>query len=340
MASALDRAIRGTAPRGLVPTYRRAVAQDQRSIAVPVSLRLRRAVRRLPPVRAVRLVGAIIRHPANQGNRLGAVRRSIWWQVRSRLRRESVDIPLAGGLSLRCYPRSNAASNVIYFTERHDPVEMALIDAVVRPGDTVVDAGANIGTYTLPLARLVGPDGRVVAIEPSPLAARRLQENIVLNRLPQVDVVTAAVGRTAGQADMSVDMDVSNSLAAGPGSYRVEPVSVVTLDSLVAGERPSLVKLDVEGYEEEALHGASAVLSADDGPVVLIEITDHLLRRAGSSGDRVIDLLRDRGYVVRFPVLGAGGRVSFRDDERTPNAVAMRTATWRRLDPLLGQLTV
>lgn len=271
---------------------------------------------------------------------MNALRRSIAWQVRSRLRDEPVDVPLAGGLSLRCYPRSNAASNVIYFTERHDPVEMLLIDNVVGPGDTVVDAGANIGTYTLPLARLVGPRGRVVAIEPAPLAARRLAENIARNRLTQVDVVAAAVGRAVGQAEMSVDKDVSNTLAVGPGSFRVETVSVVTLDSLVGGERPSLVKLDVEGFEEEALHGASALLSAEDGPVVLVEITEHLLRRAGSSGDRVIDLLRGRGYIVRFPVLGSDGRVAFRDDEHTPNAVAMTSATWRRLDPVLGLLTV
>ena len=100
----------------------------------------------------------------------------------------------------------------------HDPAEMAVARALVKAGDLVIDAGANIGLYTLFFAHLTGPTGRVVAIEPGARAAERLRENVEINHLGHVEVIEAALGAEAGEATMTVGFDVSNTLTVGPGT--------------------------------------------------------------------------------------------------------------------------
>jgi FkbM family methyltransferase len=276
-------------------------------------------------VRALDVVRQIVDHPSNADRRAQAVLSAVRWQVRSRRSAEPIEVPMWGDQVLRCYPRSNSASNVIYFTREHDPAEMAVIRAIVRPGDEVVDAGANIGVYTLLLAHLAGPAGRVVAVEPGPLAATRLRENVARNRLDQVEVVEAAVGSEPGEGAISLDSDVSNTLVPEPGITRVATVPLVTLDSLAAD--PSFIKLDVEGYEMEALRGAPRLLG--QRPALQVELTEHQLQRMGSSGEEIRQLLHSAGYRTGFPVMDRG-RVRMLDDHDAPthNLIAVDADRW------------
>jgi predicted methyltransferase len=93
-----------------------------------------------------------------------------------------MEVSAYGDTSLLCYPRSNSASNVIYFTPYYDYDEMHFLQRYLRPGDVVIDAGANIGTYTLLAATCVGPTGQVIAFEPAPVAFARLRENVARKR--------------------------------------------------------------------------------------------------------------------------------------------------------------
>ena len=267
------------------------------SAPVPVALRARRIAWRFPPVRAVRILVMIASHPANRRRRLAAIGRAVRWQVRSRLRGDPLEVPVYGGTSLLCYPRSNSASNVIYFTPYYDYDEMHFLQRYLRPGDVVIDAGANIGTYTLLAATCVGPSGQVIAFEPAPVAFARLRENVARNGLHQAELHDAAVGARTDRAGMRSSSDVSNTLimVAGTGGATTE-VSIVRLDDVVGDRHPALVKLDVEGYELKALQGAAALLAADPPPVLLIEFTGHLLRAAGTAPGQLTQWLRDRGY--------------------------------------------
>ena len=222
--------------------------------------------------------------------------------------------------------RSNSASNVIYFTKNHDPAEMAIIKAVVQLGDLVIDAGANIGVYTLLLAHLTGPTGRVIAIEPTPKAAERLRENVDRNELDQVQVVEAAVGSAPGEAALTVGFDVSNTLTLRPGTSELATVPVTTLDAL-APRAPSFVKIDVEGYEHEVLNGATDVLAAR--PVLQVEIAEHLLTRMGSSGAAIRKRIHETGYRTGFPVI-EGGRVRLSDTTSSGNGnlIAIPSDRW------------
>jgi FkbM family methyltransferase len=143
--------------------------------------------------------------------------------------------------------------------------EVALFRGLVRPGDTVLDVGANVGAHTLPLARLVGSGGRVVAFEPQRLLFYCLCANVVLNDLTNVDCRHAAVGQTSGTLDVpELDYTVEENFGgvglgggrpAGP-SY---PVPLVRIDD-VPLDRCDLMKIDVEGMEREVLAGAVATI--------------------------------------------------------------------------------
>jgi FkbM family methyltransferase len=134
-----------------------------------------------------------------------------------------------------------------------------------RPGWSVVDVGAYLGFYTVYAAVYVGPRGRVVAVEPNPWARSYLYENAVLNRVDdRVEVDPRAAGSRTGYATLYVPPFWGNSslvkeYAEAYGDtvevlVRVERLSTIMEDHNLA--RADLVKIDVEGLEQEVLRDA------------------------------------------------------------------------------------
>lgn len=130
----------------------------------------------------------------------------------------------------------------------------------LRSGTTVWDIGANVGLYTLPSARRVGPAGRVYAFEPMPRNVRFLRHHIALNHLGNVEVCEAAVADCSGTLRM-IEGD-------SPSEFRVDPsgsweVQAVTLDKWFDGagsKPPDVIKIDVEGSDAAVLRGGSRIL--------------------------------------------------------------------------------
>jgi FkbM family methyltransferase len=185
-----------------------------------------------------------------------------------------------------------AGSRPSYILGTAEPDVQAFLAEHLRPGDTFFDLGANIGYFSLVGAALVGPTGRVVSFEPSPVNAMALRRNLELNGLVNVEVVEAAVSDTEGVASFDpTDDDQSGRLAEGPASVRT-----VTIDAEVArtGWSPSLLKVDIEGAEEAALRGMHETLLTHH-PVILCEV--HAL--PDLSGPLATSL-RDLGYEVRW----------------------------------------
>lgn len=138
-----------------------------------------------------------------------------------------------------------------------------LMDRVLRPGQVVVDVGANIGYDTVHAARRVGPSGRVVAIEPTDDNLVVLRHNIAANHFANVEIHAAAAGSARGRRDFYVRGEVSAVNSLYPESCyadvtAVVPVEMVRIDDLV--ETAALVKIDVEGGELEALSGMPRLL--------------------------------------------------------------------------------
>ena len=207
---------------------------------------------------------------------------SFWLKTR-RGRRTRV---LPGGL------RISLAMNVPYeamvwlgWEERE---ELELLSRLLRPGDTFVDCGANIGLWSLVAAPRVGAGGRVIAFEPNPGSSRRLAEHAEQSPVIQVH----ATALSAAPHTLRFEPGEHHNLArvSSEGSMQVQ---ATTLDAAV--EPPVHgIKLDVEGHELEVLRGAERVLSGR--PWVFVEFnTLHTpARRLGEWS--VHGLLTDLGY--------------------------------------------
>lgn len=207
----------------------------------------------------------------------------------------------AAGLPLDAGPTSHFAERLLY--EGHYELdEMTVTRRLVPRGGTVIDAGANIGIYTLLLADLVGEGGVVHAVEPSPVAWHRLEE--ATGTLGQVHRHRVALGAEKGEASMAVaDGDSMHStLRAAAALDDVIAVGVTTLDALVGDRAVDFVKVDVEGYEAELLRGARQSLHGGWIGAMLLEVAPQY-----GSVDWATELHELAGYRA-FAVARGNGR--------------------------------
>ena len=142
---------------------------------------------------------------------------------------------------------------------------VALLRERLRPGDTFVDAGANIGFFSILASHLVGPTGKVIAIEMMPNVATILRSHVALNECSNVEVVETAVSdRSGDEVDAWVVEGRSGVTSIVtplvPDARRI-PVRTTTLADVLASERRvAVMKLDLEKAELLALHGAGSAL--------------------------------------------------------------------------------
>lgn len=170
------------------------------------------------------------------------------------------------------------------FSEEGDEASSDALKRLTQSGATVLDIGANVGVYSMLCARWAGPGGRVFAFEPAPAALTLLREHLALNGLAErVEVVAQAVSDKAGEAVFYVhDFSGENSLNAGfaervgaaAGTVRV-PVTTVDEFCQTRNIAPTLIKIDVEGYELQVLRGARETLKRHQ-PALLVEMHAHL----------------------------------------------------------------
>lgn len=172
------------------------------------------------------------------------------------------------------------------FTD-HEPLTWVRFAEAIRPGDIVVDVGANLGAYTLAAARRVGDNGAVFAIDPDPRSVRRVGLHLRLNRLRhKVRVIQACAGeangaipfafheRTYWSSGVVLDARAGTSYAAVP---------VFALDALF--QRIDVLKIDVEGMEGRVLAGARRLLADPETRprAVLVEVHEEPLAQLGEN---------------------------------------------------------
>ncbi len=152
----------------------------------------------------------------------------------------------------------------------------ALSLGMIRPGDTVLDCGANQGVNSLVYSRIVGPPGQVVGFDPFALNIAIARFNAALNGADNIAFVQAGLGGQRSTAVVSQREQCAISLDGAAGD-QVE-ITLVPLDDY-AHLRPDFVKIDIEGAEVDALAGASALLA--QRPCMYIEIHPGFLPRFG-----------------------------------------------------------
>jgi FkbM family methyltransferase len=206
-------------------------------------------------------------------DRSRAVGRFVSWQVLGRLNPDGLDMPFINGTRLRVKRR--LGGRLHYVLGLAEPDDMAFVAHLLRQGEVFADVGANIGAYTVMAA--AGALARCVAFEPVERARSYLRENVDLNELQTlVEVQGTAVGSKAGTLTLTAGMgEINHVLREGESAESVQ-VPMVSLDGFFTDRAPpTLIKIDVEGFESEVVRGARDLLRRREPLALLIELAGH-----------------------------------------------------------------
>lgn len=197
------------------------------------------------------------------------------------------DAIVSGSLALGCYET--------FVTD--------VLEALLRPGMTFFDVGANIGIYTALGARIVGPAGRVVAIEPGPANVAVIRETVRLNSFENVTVAARAAGDRAERVSLYLcgDNPADHRLHDPTGRRRQVTVETVTLDALAVEcgvVRADVVKIDTQGSEAAVFAGMVQLLAAKPSPVIVAEFWPWGLSQAGANPRELLHRITEAGFLV------------------------------------------
>jgi len=199
-------------------------------------------------------------------------------------------------------PVSQFAINLVS-THGYEPEMGETLRRYLRSGSTFVDIGANEGFFTVQASRIVGPSGRVLAVEPQGRLQEVIRKNLELNGLTNVTLVRSAVSDRPGEAELHISPSTNTGSTGLSQStrYRVpqEAVPVNTLEGILDQhgiEKVDLMKMDIEGFEYEALIGAEKLLKAKRIRAVALEMHPELMRGRGKQPERLEALLAQSGY--------------------------------------------
>lgn len=242
----------------------------------------------------LRTLSFITNHPLNREHKLSAIGRYVGWQIGSRLRSGKSIVPFVQGTKLLAAPGMTGATGNIY-CGLHEFEDMALVLHALRPGELFVDAGANIGSYTV-LASGVA-QARTMAFEPSQVTFGHLMDNIHLNHLiDRVNPHNMALGAKAATLRFTTGLDTVNHIVSKEEAGVEVPVN--PLDAMLASESsgPRVIKVDVEGFETEVLAGAQETLGCKELLAVLLELNGSG-ERYGYDEDKLHAGMLEKGFV-------------------------------------------
>lgn len=199
-------------------------------------------------------------------------------------------------LDLAKWPDRNA-----FFLGRYYELEtQTALLLLLRPGETMVDIGANEGMLSLVAAHAVGASGRVIAFEPNPAPRAALEAAIARNAIGHLDLRPLGLADEAGSFTLSIPLVNDGEGSFGRPDYAGEDVRTIVCevrigDEELAGTSPALIKIDVEGFETRVVRGLRATIDRAR-PILITEVVDHHLANAGSSAAELRDLLSALGY--------------------------------------------
>ena len=219
--------------------------------------------------RVLNLNRFFLRHPLSREEPAKAWMRFLSWQIKSRIHKEVI-FPWIGGQSLLVRRGMTGATTNIY-VGLHEFADMMVVLHFLREGDLFLDIGANVGSYSVLAGGVCR--ARSWAFEPDPKTTAHLERNLKLNCLESlVKIYQCALGPTEGDVTFTTGLDTVNRVAVvDAGETDVQIVQQKPLDALIKNENPIMMKIDVEGYEDAMLAGASKVLKMPSLKVIEIE---------------------------------------------------------------------
>lgn len=211
---------------------------------------------------------------------------------------------LPNGCLMTCDLRDEVQRQ-IWFYGTYEPIESYIFTRLLRPGMVVIDAGANVGQYSMLAAIGVGSTGSVHSFEPIPSNFARLREHIIDNHLSNVRPNQSALWceettLSLGMPSSMVNNAGAYSVRAGYDSASTFKVHAISLDAYAVEQKLSrvdLIKMDIEGAEPFALRGGLSLIKKFK-PLILMEINQEALHGAGSSTAALWEIVSALGYRV------------------------------------------
>jgi FkbM family methyltransferase len=166
-----------------------------------------------------------------------------------------------------------------------------------------IDCGCSFGSYSVPIAKLNSTDSKVIAIDASTVATRRLKENVLLNDINNIEIYNLAIGKEEGYANFNEDLN----LLPNSGSFRFDSfgkkLRVTTLDIILEQQlldsfEVIFVKMDLEGYEFDGLLGFKKNI-AKYKPIILFEFSRMLLKNKAFSENAFNLFLKETSYEIK-----------------------------------------
>jgi FkbM family methyltransferase len=214
------------------------------------------------------------------------------------LRAGPVDIQYQGA-AFRFYHQTSATERGALLNPEYNLEELDFLRAHTPNGGVFVDVGANAGTYALPLARHVGPHGRVIAVEPHPVMVARLAFNQAASAADNVALIAAAAGDADGELMIETDREnygashVYPDASARSDAIRVPAMRLLRILQDQRLDKIDSLKIDVEGYEDRVLIGFFRDAPEAVWPAAIA--IEHLSR--DDWGDDCLADMLARGYV-------------------------------------------
>jgi FkbM family methyltransferase len=222
-------------------------------------------------LRFYRMLRFITEHPLNRKRKVASMLRLVSWQLGSRIASGPVTINFVNDAKLLVRPGMTGATGNIY-TGLHEFEDMAFVLHVLRTSDLFVDVGANVGSYTILASAALGV--KTIAFEPIPTTYGHLVDNIDLNGVHDLVIAhNIGVGAERGELIFTSSLDtVNHVLGAAESDIASTKIAVNTLDETLGESRPTVIKIDVEGFETRVIDGAGKALSRDTLLAVVMEL--------------------------------------------------------------------
>ncbi len=198
-------------------------------------------------------------------------------------------------------PNNGTVDNEIFLQGVYEPSFLKIIKNNLNTGDAYVDIGANIGQHSLFASRVVGEAGKVIAFEPVAQIYNQFTKSVEINSIKNIEIHNLACGEET--KEMFIYMTESNmggsSLVFGSETREKEKIQVVTADSVLKDESHiDFIKIDVEGYEYEALLGLVETLK-DHHPKIMLEYSYDGYKETNLGNDKkILDLLFSLNYSI------------------------------------------
>lgn len=233
-----------------------------------------------------------------------------------RIFNKSFNLKLLNGSRIRIYPKGQIALGI--FRKAFEKEEIELFQRIIKPGMIIVDAGANIGLYSLIASQSVGLNGKVFSFEPSIQTFQRLSDNIKLNGFKNITPFNKGLGDKLNEK-LILRQDVGNEDAERylfPNNeapdvklknmntiLTEEEVTIDTLDNCLKNlniQKIDFLKIDTEGYEYYILKGAKNIIQNSPEIVLFMECTDLGTARASTTQKEVFSILKKVGLNIFY----------------------------------------